>query len=299
MALIINHETIDDEVIEGEFRQIKGHYERTLQVACCERDPEFLAMAKDNIISRALLQHEAMRRFPKVDDSEIQVRLSKLIEAAGGEDEFYSSIGLPVKDEDAVRGNVAGGVRLDKTLAQVYAPEPEFDEAVLRTYYESNKNQFLTDEEVRASHISMTLGAAHSRAEVYTKMRELREMSLAGADFDALGAEHNSNKEISPDLGWFKRGEFMEEFEAIAFSMSLSEVSPVFVTQLGFHICKLTGRRPAAPKPFDEVKDLVALRILEAHRDRKFNEFVDDLKKTASIRDTDPPEDHCGCGSAH
>jgi hypothetical protein len=48
MALIINGEHIDEEIIEAEFRQIKGHYERTLQVACCERDPEFRGMAKDH-----------------------------------------------------------------------------------------------------------------------------------------------------------------------------------------------------------------------------------------------------------
>ena len=47
MALNINGEHIDDEIIEAEFRQIKGHFERTLQVACCERDPEFRGMAKD------------------------------------------------------------------------------------------------------------------------------------------------------------------------------------------------------------------------------------------------------------
>lgn len=295
MALIINHETIDDEVIEEEFRHIKGHFERTLQVACCERDPEFRTMAKDNITSRALLQHEAMRRFPDVGDGEIQERLVKLIEAAGGEDKFYAGIGLPFKDEAAVRGNVATGVRLDKTLAQVYAPEPDPDEAALRAHYEANKNLFLTDEQIRASHISLNLGGAKSRTEVYSQMRELREKARAGADFDALGAEHNSNKDMSPDLGWFKRGEFMEEFEAIAFSMDIGEISPVFVTQLGFHICKLTDRRPAVPKPFDEVKDQVKVRILEEHRDRRFNEFVEELKKAAKIEDTDPPEEAC-CG---
>lgn len=299
MALIINHETIDDEVIEGEFRHIKSHFERTLQVACCERDPEFRTMAKDNITSRALLQHEAVRRFPEVGDGEIQERLSKLIEAAGGEDKFYANIGLPYKDEAVVRGNVASGVRLDKTLAQVYAPEPEPDEAALRAHYEANKNLFLTDEQIRASHISLNLGGAQSRVEVYTRMRELRERALGGADFDALGAEHNSNKDMTPDLGWFKRGEFMEEFEAIAFSMRIGEISPVFVTQLGFHICKLTERRPAVPKPFDEVKDQVKLRILEEHRDKRFNEFVDELKKTAKIEDTDPPDENCGCGTGH
>jgi hypothetical protein len=299
MALIINHETIDDEVIEGEFRHIKGHYERTLQVACCERDPEFRAMAKDNVTSRALLQHEATRRFPDVDDKEIDERLAKLMEQAGGEDKFYAGIGLPFKDETAVRGNVASGVRLDKTLAQVYAPEPVPDDAALRAYYEANKKLFLTDEQIRASHISLNLGGAQSRAEVYAKMRELRKLARSGADFDALSAEHNSNKEMSADLGWFKRGEFMEEFEAIAFSMDIGEISPVFVTQLGFHLCRVSERKPAEPKPFEEVKDLVKIRILEEHRDKRFNEFVEELKKTAKIEDTDPPEENCGCGSAH
>ena len=40
-------------------------------------------------------------------------------------------------------------------------------------------------------------------------------------------------------------------------------------------------------------------RILEEHRDKKFNEFVDELKKTAKIEDTDPPDENGGCGSEH
>lgn len=51
MPLIINGEEIDEDIVDAEFRQVKAHYERTLQVACCERDPEFRGYAKDNIIS--------------------------------------------------------------------------------------------------------------------------------------------------------------------------------------------------------------------------------------------------------
>ncbi len=296
MALSVNEEPIADEIIEDEFRHIKSHYERTLQVACCERDPEFRAKAKDNITSRALLQQESRRRFPEVSDEDIKIRLAQLIEQAGGEEQFYLNIGMVACDESAVRENVASGVRLDKTLMQVYAPEPEPSDADLRAFYEKNINSYLTDEQIRASHISVNLSGAQSRAEVYQMMRGLRERALDGADFDALGAEHNSNKEMSSDLGWFKRGEFMEEFEAIAFSMREGEISPVFVTQLGFHIVKLTGRNPALPKPFEEVKDTVRLGLIEAHRDRKFNEFVDELKKTAKIVDTDPEEEGGCCG---
>jgi parvulin-like peptidyl-prolyl isomerase len=298
MALIINGETIDDEIIEEEFRTIKGHFERTLQVACCERDPEFRTMAKDNLASRALLQQESKRRFPEVADEDFRARLDQLIEQAGGEDEFYIRIGMPFKDEAMIRDNVDNGVRLDKTLAQIYAPEPEPTEDELKKHYEENLNAFLTEEEVKASHISVGLTAAKSRNEVYQQMRDLREQAMSGADFDALGVEHNSNKELPPDLGWFKQGEFMEEFVAIAFSMRDGEISPVFTTQLGFHICKVTGRKPPVPKPFDEVMELVRQRIINKHRDDKFNTFVDELKAVAKIEDTEPEED-CGCGTEH
>lgn len=290
MALIVNGEEIDDEIIDGEFRTIKGHFERTLQVACCERDPEFRAMAKDNIASRILLQQEAIKRVPEVTDEAVTNRLAKLIEQAGGEEQFYMQIGMPMGDDSLIRDQLSNGVRMDQMMSAVYTPEPQPTEEDLRAHYDANLKLYLTAEEIRVSHISLNLSGAKSRLEVYTVMRELREKALAGEDFDGLGAEHNSNKDTPPDLGWFKRGEFMEEFEAIAFSMRVDEISPVFVTQLGFHIAKLTGRKPAVPIPFDEVKEAVRQRILEQYKDDKFNVFVEELKKAAKIVDTDPDE---------
>lgn len=296
MALIINGEHIDDEIIEAEFRHIKGHYERTLQVACCERDPEFRGMAKDNIISRALLNQESRRRFPSVADEDIKSRLNRLIEEAGGEERFYMNLGMPVKNEDAIRENVAGGVRLDKTLQEIYAPEPSPSEDELKACYASNLKHFMTEEELSASHITKSLQGAMSRQEIYQSMRELRSQLLAGADFAKLAEQHRADDQQQIDLGWFKRGEFMEEFETIAFSMNEGEISPVFTTQLGFHLCAVTGRRPSVPRPFEEVRDVVKERFLEEHRDKKFNAFLEELKATAKIEDTDPPDEGTNCG---
>lgn len=295
MALNINGEHIDDEIIEAEFRHIKGHFERSLQVACCERDPEFRGMAKDNLISRALLGQESRRRFPEVDDTDVTARLTKLIDEAGGETQFYQNIGMPVKDEALIRDNVAGGVRLDKTLSSIYAPEPTPTDAELKAYYEANQEHYLTEEQIQASHITKNLQGAKTRLEVYQIMRDLRTQLLAGADFAKLAEEHRADEQQQVDLGWFKRGEFMEEFENIAFSMNEGEISPVFNTQLGFHICTVTGRKPPVPRPFDEVKDDVKTRLLEEHRDKKFNAFLEELKTAANIEDTDP-EDEASCG---
>jgi parvulin-like peptidyl-prolyl isomerase len=298
MALIINGEEIDDEVVESEFRNVKGHYERTLQVACCERDNEFRGYAKDNIISRVLLNQEAAKRVPQVDDDAITARLNKLIEEAGGETQFYMRIGMPYKDEKVVRENVAGGVRLDQMLAQVYGTEPEPTEAEMRAFYEKNLSSYMTEEMVHAAHITKSLQGASSRQEVFAAMRAIRQELLAGEDFMKLAEQHRADVQQQIDLGWFKRGDFMEEFETIAFSMGVKEISPVFTTQLGFHICTVLDRKPSEPISFEIVKDAVRQRMIEEYKDTKFNELIEELKKNSDIKDTDPPEEN-GCPGGH
>lgn len=290
MALIINGEEIDDEVVEGEFRNVKGHYERTLQVACCERDQEFRGYAKDNLISRVLLNQESVKRYPAISDDDVTARLLKLVDEAGGETQFYMNIGMPYKDEAVVRENVKGGVRLDKFLGDVYGPEPEFTETELSAAYEKDQALYMTEEIIRVAHITKNLQGAQNRNEVFTLMRDLRTQLLSGTDFMTLAEEHRADDQQQIDLGWFKRGEFMEEFEVIAFSMNDGEISPVFTTQLGFHLCTVLGRKLPEAIPFAAVKEAVRQRLLEAHKDMKFNELIAQLKMEAKIEDTDPDD---------
>ena len=288
MPLIINGEEIDEDIVEAEFRQIKGHYERTLQVACCERDPEFRGYAKDNIISRTLLNQEAQKRIPEVSEEDITARLQKLIQDAGGETQFYTNIGLVAKDEAAIRPNIANGVRLDKMLADIYQPEPDYTDAELRAWYEDHLELFMTEEQIRAAHITKNLQGVQSREEVFKHLRKVRAELLAGADFMNVAERERSEEQQLIDLGWFKRGEFMEEFEVIAFSMTEGEISPVFTTQLGLHLCTVLGRKNPEPKPFEEAKPDVQRRKLDEYRDAKFNEFLEQLKAGADIINTEP-----------
>lgn len=288
MPLIINGEEIDEDIVEAEFRQIKGHYERTLQVACCERDPEFRGYAKDNIISRTLLNQEAQKRIPEVSEEDITARLQKLIQDAGGETQFYTNIGLVAKDEAAIRPNIANGVRLDKMLADIYQPEPDYTDTELRSWYEDHLELFMTEEQIRAAHITKNLQGVQSREEVFKHLRKVRAELLAGADFMNVAERERSEEQQLIDLGWFKRGEFMEEFEVIAFSMTEGEISPVFTTQLGLHLCTVLGRKTPEPKPFEEAKPDVQRRKLDEYRDAKFNEFLEQLKAGADIINTEP-----------
>ena len=290
MPFIINGEVIDEDVIEAEFRQVKAHYERTLQVACCERDPEFRGYAKDNILSRVLLSQEALRRYPGVTDEDIDQRLAKRLADAGGDQAFFMNLGIVASDEPAIRPNIATGVRLDKTLKEVYHPEPKYSEEEMRAWHAAHPKLFMTDEMVRAAHITLNMRGAQSREEQFNHIRKVRRELLDGADFMTVAERERLDKDQQIDLGWFKRGEFMEEFEVIAFSMSKGEISPVFTTQLGLHLCLVLDRKDPEPKPFEEVKAEVEQRMLDEYRDQKFNEFLEQLKAAAAIEDTDTEE---------
>lgn len=292
MSLIINGETIGDEVVDDEFRNIKSHYERTLQVSCCERDPEFRAQAKRQITGRVLLGQQAEKTIPDIPEEEIDQALAELIEEHGGEDQFYLNMGVPSKDEPMVRHNIAASLRVHKLLEEaIYRHCPEPTDQQLRQFYADNEDEFRSTEEVRVMHISKSLRGAQSRDEVFKVMREVRQQLLDGSDFETLAKEHNDQKGQQIDLGFFKRGEFMEEFETIAFSMNTGEISPVFNTQLGYHVCTVVERHDAVVSPYGEVRERVAELWTASERQKLLDRYLEDLRADSTLEDTDPEEE--------
>jgi peptidyl-prolyl cis-trans isomerase SurA len=76
----------------------------------------------------------------------------------------------------------------------------------------------------------------------------LLERVLAGEDFAELAREHSEDPgtaQLGGDLGWFRRGRMVKEFEDAAFSLLPGEVSQVVKTDFGFHIIKLERGRLA------------------------------------------------------
>ena len=290
MPLVVNDQTIDDSIIEQEFSAIKAHYESLGSISCCERDDEFRGYANDNITFRALLTQEALRTIPEPREEEVSQAFDKLKEEHGGSDQFYASMGLSPEQDELIRRDLSVNLQVESLRESTCKSLPEPTEVECREYYDNNVEKFSDEDEVRASHIFKSVRESEKREAIFKALCEVRQQLVDGADFTEVARKHSDKPAEEIDLGYFKRGELMDEFEIVTFSMKELEVSPVFSTPHGFHLAKVTDRKHGEPKPFESVRADIETELSAQRQDAKLQELVDELKKTAQIKYTEPDD---------
>lgn len=94
---------------------------------------------------------------------------------------------------------------------------------------------------IQPSATDAAVDSARARAE------GLLERITAGEDFAELAREFSGDPgsaALGGDLGWFRRGRMVREFEEAAFSLADGQVSDVVQSDFGFHIIKVERMRP-------------------------------------------------------
>jgi peptidyl-prolyl cis-trans isomerase SurA len=82
-----------------------------------------------------------------------------------------------------------------------------------------------------------------ARLKADSLLREIR----AGADFEQVARResHDSSRSKGGDLGWNRRGELVPEYEQMTFALAPGQVSPLVLTQYGYHIIKVERAKPS------------------------------------------------------
>lgn len=143
----------------------------------------------------------------------------------------------------------------------------------LKKFYDQNKEKFKTGDQVKASHILVK-----SEKEAKDVIVQLK----AGGNFEELAKKLSTDGAAAKggDLGWFSKGSMIPEFEKVAFAMKENETSGVVKTKFGFHVIKLTGKRAAGERSFDDVKEQIKASMLPGKQQEVFQKLKEDLKKS-------------------
>lgn len=286
MPITVNGEPVDQELIHQEFSQIKSWHEQKSQVSCCERDDEFLAQAKENVIGRVLLNQKAQSSIPDLTDAEIDQAIDQLKKDYGGEEQFLANTGVTPDNMGVVRQQISLNGKVDKLVKQICHTDQAASEEALRDFYRENIELYTTEGRVKAMHIYKSLRQTEDKEALFQECCQRREALIGGADFVQVAKELSDKPENEIDLGWFKRGELMDEFEFVTFSMEVDEISPVFSSYHGFHIAKVTAKEPAQAQAFETVKEKVQEDYQLEHQNKDLKVYIEKLRKEASIEET-------------
>ncbi|MCC3373410.1 peptidylprolyl isomerase [Cohnella sp. REN36] len=245
---------------------------------------EQLASLLDQYMTLKLIKLEADKAGAKVGQADVDKEIASIKEKNGftSDAQLESALASSGMTLESFREQIQTQVELRAVFEKRTAPK----EDDLKAYYEKNKENFGTPEEVKASHILL-----ETKEEAEAVLKQLK----SGGDFAKLAQEKSidpGSKDNGGDLGFFPKGRMNEPFETAAFNLKKGEMSGVVESPNGYHIIKLTDRKEAAIPSYEEVKNEVKNAFLDEKINEGASEWIDEAKKTAGYQNllSDKPE---------
>jgi peptidyl-prolyl cis-trans isomerase C len=154
--------------------------------------------------------------------------------------------------------------------------ESKVSDEDMKKFYEQNKDKFKSGEQIKASHILV---------KTEKEAKDILAQLKSGGSFEELAKKSSvdSSSAKGGDLGWFGKGSMVPAFEKAALALKEGQISEVVKSDFGFHIIKLTGKRPAGIRPYEEVKEQIKGAIMPTKQQEVFQKIKEELKKTAKI----------------
>ncbi|NTW99674.1 MAG: peptidylprolyl isomerase [Geobacteraceae bacterium] len=244
--------------------------------------------AVEQLISAELLYQASAKQEIKDLDTQIDAKMAQGKARFKDEKDFLKAINDMEMDEKDLREYTRRELLISRFVDTTFASKTVVSEAEIRSFYDKNLDKFKRDETVKASHILIgvdSTASADDKKKAREKAEKLRKELAGGADFAALAKGNSTcpSSQQGGDLGFFVKGQMVPPFEKAAFALKPGEISDVVETQFGYHIIKLTERKPAETAEFKDVK----AKIEEYLKGQKVNEavqkYIADTKKTAKI----------------
>lgn len=177
--------------------------------------------------------------------------------------------------DEAVKKVLISKLIEDETKKSIPVSEDD-----IKSHYQEYKDRYMVPERIRASHI-----LTNTEEEAQRAQEELR----AGADFAEVAKRCSKDltRDRGGDLGYFKRGQMIPEFERACFNLNVGEVSGVVKTRFGYHIIKVTDRKSATYHKFEDVEEGIRALISRQRQREKLEQFIKGLKDKAKIKIND------------
>jgi peptidyl-prolyl cis-trans isomerase SurA len=246
--------------------------------------------ALDAMIDEKLVDSELRELKVSINDKEVDAAVEEVKKSYNLTDEQLTEAvakeGLTLTE---YREQMRKQIARYKLINEKVRKNIKVSDADVKSEYDRMMRSEGEDYEVHIRHILIAVSRSAPQPQVEEARRKATaiaaEARQPGVDFAELAKKRSEGSSSSDggDLGFFKRGTMVPEFEKVAFSLKTGEVSDPVRTQFGWHVLKLEEIRKLGMKPLAEVRPEIEERLRRQQAERLTTQYMETLRNAAVV----------------
>jgi peptidyl-prolyl cis-trans isomerase C len=243
----------------------------------------------ENLIDTELLYQQSQKEGVKVDEKAVNEQIEMIKKRFPDEAAYKKALeGMDVS-EKKIRAQIQRGLAINQLLNTNVRQKITVTEEESKKYYNDNLNLFKQPEQVKASHILIKVAPdaeESKKKQALKKIETVQKKVRQGEDFGLLAKSNSEgpSAQRGGDLGYFSRGQMVKPFGDAAFALNVGKVSEIVETQFGYHLIKVTDKKPARTIPYKEVQLRLEQHLKKEKEKTEIQGYIENLKKSAKIK---------------
>ncbi len=239
-------------------------------------------MVNDRLLLRAAKDIE-------VSDRDVDARFDEIKRSYADEASFREEMIRSGQTEPFLKDQIRVMLKQERWLAEQVRDKLGVTPAEIELAYKRNQAVFTMPEQARLYHILIQVVPGDTPEQVKEKEKRMEAIAVevkAGKNFWDLARQYSEDpvtKETGGSIGWIKQQDIDPVLGEAGFKLKEGEVSPVVRSKVGFHLLKCTGRAPAQPMPYDQVKERVATLLRGEKRRLELQKVLAGLQSKAKV----------------
>lgn len=220
-----------------------------------EIDETYKCDVLESIIAQKIMVHQSRLDSIEISDAEVEAQLEFRIENILGQmgndeaffEEYYGQSVEGVKEW--MREEMQDQIRTERMQAKIINEVNIRPEEVVDFFESIPKDSLpLLNAEVELAEIVIKPEASQaSKDKSYEKLLEIRSLIVKDSvTFEEMAKKYSDDVGSGSrggELGWQKRGTFVTEFDAVAYTLENDEISELVESEFGYHLIQLNERR--------------------------------------------------------
>jgi len=242
--------------------------------------------ALNELVDQLLLEQEAIKLGIYVTDDEVKQSIANIKQQFGMSDEKMQEV-LNKENLTPEQLNKQWKLQLlsNKIVGAKLKGKIAVTEDEIRDLYKQYYGDIENFEEVKIAQILITYNIDNEIA-AEEKAQKVADLARSDGDFKKLVKEYSddtSSKDTGGLLGYFQKGELVEELDEAISNMKVGETSDPVKTSSGFHIVKVLDIKSLDESSVDKYREQLKYELYKEKAAKELNKFISDLKENAYI----------------